>query len=266
MLDYFIGFKAVSRDFTVHEYGEEQCVKGYTFGPYVRHTYFLHYVYSGKGTFEAEGKKYYLKKGQMFLICPGQVTIYKADDEDPWFYRWIAFDGPASTSLLDSAKLSRKNPIFTDGSDKAAGEVLKTMVMGGHMSFYKTMSLFWLLADAMCKEVKEAVSSYEYVDRVKSHIHSHYMENVSVKDMALAVGIDRSYLSRLFKEREGVSPQKYLIKYRIGMAKSLLQTTSLPISDISRMVGYPDPMDFSKIFKAYEGMSPAKWRKILPFK
>lgn len=261
MLDYFTGFKNISGDFTVHEYGEERCRKGYAFGPYIRQTYFLHYIYEGKGTFEAEGKVYNIRKGQMFLICPGQVTVYKADEEEPWFYRWISFGGGGAGILLNSAGLCEDDPIFTDDSSMKVGSVLKEIVDGGHMSFCKTMSLFWKLADAMVNNMKQVSFAGGYVERTKSHIHSYYMENINIGGIAAQIGIDRSYLSRLFKEREGVSPQKYMILYRVRLAKSLLQTTDMPVSDIARMVGYSDAMDFSKIFKRYTGVSPVNWRK-----
>ncbi len=261
VLDYFTGFDGVSRDFTVHEYGEEQCKKGYAFGPYIRQAYFLHYVYSGKGVFEAEGKTYHLQKGQMFLICPGQLTYYKADDDDPWLYRWVSFDGGSSRMLLNSAHLSEKSPIFTDDEEMHAGRALEKMVSEGSVSFCRTMALFWDFADKISRGMSVRKNSNEYVERTKAYIHSHYMEEVSVHEMAESMGIDRSYLSRLFHKYEGISPQEYLIMYRLGLAKSLLTETKLHISEVAKMVGYSDAMDFSKIFKQKIGETPSHFRK-----
>ncbi len=258
---YWTGFGNISGDFTVREYGEEQCAKGYAFGPYIRNSYFIHYVYSGRGFFEAEGKHYDLSPGQIFLICPGQITYYKADDAEPWLYRWISFDGGYCQTLLRSAGLSISSPIFTDFPDGAAGNALKKIVDGGQLPFCSLMSLFWEFAAALGRGECKTGSAGEYVRMVKAYIHSHYMESVTISSIASHIGIDRSYLCRLFKAAEGVSPKEYLISYRLNLAKSLFSETSYSVSEVARLVGYSDALDFSKIFKSRFGMPPSDWIK-----
>lgn len=262
MLGYFTGYGSISGDFTIHEYGEEQCSRGYAFGPYVRSAYFLHYICSGKGVFESRGKRYELSAGQMFLICPGDLTYYKADDNDPWFYRWISFDGGYSQLLLRSAGLDAENPIFNDNNFKA-GNALSRIVSEGRMSFCRLMSLFWAFADAISVQDGKTHSGGKknYAALAKAYMHSHYMEDISVSEIAAVLGVDRSYLSRLFKEAEGVSPQEYLIAYRLRLAKSFLRETDFSIGNIARLVGYSAQIDFSKIFKSREGVSPRTWRE-----
>jgi AraC-like DNA-binding protein len=57
-----------------------------------------------------------------------------------------------------------------------------------------------------------------------------------------------------------ISPQQYLINYRLEKARNLLKSTNLSISEISEQVGYPDPLSFSKIFKMYYKISPTEYR------
>ncbi len=71
--------------------GTEKCAAGHTYGPAVREYYLIHYVTSGKGTFQADGKEYRLTSGDMFLIRPQQVTTYLADQKEPWSYIWVGF-------------------------------------------------------------------------------------------------------------------------------------------------------------------------------
>ncbi len=259
MRDYFTDFENLSGDFRIYEYGEEQCPKGYGFGPYIRQTYFFHYIYSGKGVFRAGEREYRLRAGQMFLIFPGQLTYYEADAEDPWFYRWIAFDGSLCEALLCSAGLSEECPIFDDDASCPAGEALKKIVDGGVTSYARLMSDFWNFAAALPQERTSA--SNRHLRRAKTYIHSHYMEPLSVRQIADAVNIDRSYLCKLFKEHEDVSPQEYLIGYRMRVAQSLLLDTDYNISTVARLVGYEDPLNFSRRFSSRIGLSPYKWRK-----
>ena len=77
---------AISLDYC----GREDCIKGWKFGPYVRESYVIHMVKKGKGTFTIAGKTYELGPGQAFIIRPGEETTYRADDDDPWSYMWMA--------------------------------------------------------------------------------------------------------------------------------------------------------------------------------
>ena len=69
--------------------GRENCAPEWTFGPYVREHYVIHVVKAGCGTYSLRNREFRLTAGQMFLIYPGEVTLYKADAEDPWSYSWI---------------------------------------------------------------------------------------------------------------------------------------------------------------------------------
>ena len=73
--------------------GEQACPPGHSFGPNVRNYTLLHYVITGRGTFYARNQAFPVGPGQVFLILPGEVTTYQADENDPWQYRWIGFNG-----------------------------------------------------------------------------------------------------------------------------------------------------------------------------
>lgn len=89
-----------------------------------------------------------------------------------------------------------------------------------------------------------------------------YSDKVTVSQIAHYIGLDRSYLSSIFKKYLDTSIQEYLIQYRINKACDLFYNKELNISDISRSVGYDDPLLFSKIFKKYKGISPKKYRSM----
>ena len=85
-------------DLRLFQYGWEQCAPLHSFGPFVRNHFLFHYVISGKGYLDANGsdgvtRRYTLEPDQGFLICPGQVNTYCADERDPWKYAWLEFGG-----------------------------------------------------------------------------------------------------------------------------------------------------------------------------
>ena len=64
----------------------------------------------------------------MFLISPNQLTYYKADDSDPWLYRWIEFNGSMSQSILKSVSLNESTPIYTDDENNSIGNALCNII------------------------------------------------------------------------------------------------------------------------------------------
>ena len=54
---------------------------------------------------------------------------------------------------------------------------------------------------------------------------------------------------------------KYILEIRIRNAQTLLETTDYSVANIASMIGYDNPMYFSRMFRKAKGMSPAKYRK-----
>ena len=77
------------------------------------------------------------------------------------------------------------------------------------------------------------------------------MENITVDDIAAALGLSRSYFSKLVKKMTQKSPQEYLLAYRINKSCALLRTTELSIGEIALLVGYSNQFHFSRAFKNY---------------
>ena len=81
-------------DLTIYQYGYEKCEPLHSFGPYVRNNYLFHYVISGKGCLHANDEKgdatfYDIEAGNGFIIEPGYVNTYYADNDQPWEYVWL---------------------------------------------------------------------------------------------------------------------------------------------------------------------------------
>lgn len=83
---------------------------------------------------------------------------------------------------------------------------------------------------------------------------------LDVPALARRVGMSQNYLARRFRERYGVTMQRYLLRARIEHAQLLLTDTTLPIKDIATRVGLPDPQHFNKQFRRVAGASPSAMR------
>lgn len=99
------------------------------------------------------------------------------------------------------------------------------------------------------------------VRRLDSYIQSHYTKRLSTNMLASEFGLVPSYLSRLFREYKGITPNHYIQEIRIGRAEELLvNCPSIMTKDIALMVGYTDPSYFSKVFKKSTGLYPSEYR------
>ena len=97
-------------------------------------------------------------------------------------------------------------------------------------------------------------------------VHKKYIKfnysTIKVNDIANYIGINRSYLTTLFKKKLNVSPQQYLVTFRLQKAAELLKTTNMNITEIADAIGYESPLTFSKMFKQTYGVSPLHYRKL----
>ncbi|WP_145049209.1 PocR ligand-binding domain-containing protein [Paenibacillus xylanexedens] len=120
------------------------------------------------------------------------------------------------------------------------------------------------IADAYLKtSPNEAESANPVLQPAFEYIHSHKSEQVSLKHMAELCHLSPSYFSRLFAKETGENFTTYLAKLKIKWAKQLLEITDMPVSQISDELGFNESGYFIKIFKKFEEITPALYRKYI---
>ena len=104
------------------------------------------------------------------------------------------------------------------------------------------------------------VANYDQIVReVKNYIEQHY-QDASQNEAAALVGMSSGYLSRIFKEKSGKGFMEYLTEVRMKKACELLDNIQFKSYDVAYYVGYDNPKNFSRAFKAYLGMTPKEYR------
>ncbi|WP_160689193.1 helix-turn-helix domain-containing protein [Clostridium sp. C2-6-12] len=99
-------------------------------------------------------------------------------------------------------------------------------------------------------------------DDVKDYIKENIASELEQEKVAGNFGLSVYYFSRTFKEVTGTNFSDYINKCRIDVAKELLSTGEMNVKEVCFKVGYNDPNYFSKVFKKYEGISPANYKII----
>lgn len=254
-------------DLRFYEMGRQKCPPGYGYGPIIRDKYILHYIISGEGRLEMDGKTIPVHAKQAFVIPPGVLGYYEADRKQPWYYVWMQFHGPKAIELLQKAGITRKNPIFTPNASCDELEKCLLDMLDVPMAEYRCMGklyeFFQQLIDLSANQpqtAEKADPALQYIRTVIKYISEKYSEPIRIQEIADYCGLDRTYLGKIFKNATGYTPQKYLIMFRMKKAGQLLTETDIPIQHVSYSVGYNDPLSFSKVFRQEMGVSPTEYR------
>ena len=93
-------------------------------------------------------------------------------------------------------------------------------------------------------------------------VQEHYTDqNLSLEDVAQAIGQNKTYVSRMFRLHSGRRYIDYLSDLRLNRAAELLAHSDLQIREITHLVGYWDSVSFQKKFRAAFGVNPSEYRR-----
>lgn len=261
-------------DLSLYQCGFEKCSPLHSYGPYIRNHYLFHYILSGSGTFtfdlpDGSQQTCRLHGGEGFMIFPHQVTTYFADQEHPWEYVWVEFDGLKASEYLTLSGITATTPLYRSNDKKLTRELKDELLyIAGNPEkspLHLIGHLYLFLDDLMNSSaarknrIKESLADY-YIREAISFLEQYYQNDISVEDLARFCGLNRSYFSKIFREKMGRTPQEFLIHYRMDKAAAMLRLTSLSIGDISNAVGYHNQLHFSRAFKNTYDISPRQWR------
>ena len=263
-------------DLTLFQYGWENCAPLHSYGPAKRNHYLFHFIFGGKGYLSSNDSAgqthlYKLEANQGFLICPGQVNTYYADEKTPWEYAWLEFDGVKALEYMEMAGLGWDRPVY-HLKKREEGALLKEELMAivdnPYRSSINQIGHLYLFFDALIRSSvnrKTVVQSGKmrdtYIKEAISFIEMNYGRAISVEDIADFCNINRSYLNRLFKESTGKTLQNFLMYYRMNRAAELLKVSELTVNEIGKRCGYQNQLHFSRAFKTIFGLSPMQWKK-----
>lgn len=149
---------------------------------------------------------------------------------------------------------------------KLAQDAADEQTYGYELLVRNYLSSMWLL---LCQEADEKLTAKKVVkssgeDRLKDmmrYIQAHYMEKVSLKDIAYAANISEREALRTFRANLDITPFTYLMEYRLRMATVQLTETEAPVSQIAYDCGFSSPSYFGKEFREAMGCTAQEYRK-----
>lgn len=115
---------------------------------------------------------------------------------------------------------------------------------------------------SLMAETKFNQNYSEYTKKAIGYIQKNYKNNISLNEVAEYIGLNSSYLSRVFKEDCGMGFVEYLNNIRVGYAKQIIETGSVKLKDIVKEVGFNNYTYFFKVFKDILNMTPLEYEKM----
>lgn len=157
--------------------------------------------------------------------------------------------------LISQIGLALKIEVETDGLDSSLyAESMATALSAHLLRHYSTRG--HLLRDF------EGLPRYK-LHQATEYINEYLTENITLPELADAVGMSRYYFSRLFKQSTGLTPHQYLIQRRLEKAIQLLANTDLAIADIALQVGFASHSHLTKVFRQHLSVTPKMYRQML---
>lgn len=215
---------------------------------------------SGEGEICIDEEIYVLGPGCVVYKLPSEHHAYQSRTGD-WELRWFTFDGPGVEAFIRGYGYPR---LLTGAGTCPNGLFLEIEQGLREMSPFSQRNLV-----AVAARILALAGGRQTADNGPGRVVSRFIElvqngysnpAVNVNVLADRVGIHRSTLSRLFREKMLIAPGEYLVRFRVQRALSLLRESDRPVSEVAAMVGIPEPGYFCRMIRRAIGMSPTAYR------
>ena len=234
-----------------------------------RRDYQILYVANGKTHFWFDGREEIVSAGHMVLYKPDEIQKYVYYLEDNPEVFWIHFTGSDVKNILAYHGISLDEHVFYCGVLPDYKALFRKIIQELQLCRYGyedyIASLFndiLLLVDRQQHEQKKATGNVqEQIEHAAAYFNENYNTKISIDDYAESLHISTNWFIHNFKQYAGMSPAQYILSLRMVNAQSLLERTTYNIKEISEIVGYENPLYFSRVFKKEIGKSPTQYRK-----
>lgn len=225
---------------------------------------------AGSGFCKTSTDSFFLAPRQFVIIPAGTPHEYGADDKEPWTILWCHFTGSYGNILTRNLSLSRAPYGIAPCAHGETGtlfelafDVMRRGFSIEHLTVASALMRAVLTVLAFDNpELNDGAGRHanRHVEAAVEFINRNMDKSITVDGIAKVVGLSTSRLTQLFRDHVGESPKRYVRRERLLRACHYLDSTDAPISQISELVGYPDPLHFSRLFRQVLGRSPRQYR------
>lgn len=218
---------------------------------------------SGSGEVTIDGRTTLVTPGTCAVIPPFTPHDYSASEDDPWTIWWMHIRGADVPDLVGGMLAAEGSLTRLRTIDRVAAlfdELVTTLE--GRLSPIHLLAASGIAWNLLTRITVDSVlpASGSPLERAMRYLESRVESTIPVPELAAIVGLSPSHLSALFREATGGGPGAFHTALKMGRARTLLDTTSLPVADVAAAVGYSDPLYFSRHFRRIHGVNPSTYR------
>ena len=231
----------------------------------------LLYIASGKAHF-------YFNKDEDTVVTAGHMVVYRPKEPQKYVYYgadktevyWVHFTGSNVTNILRSYGISDDMRVINTGTSLEYTRIFKQMIQELQRCQINYEELLVLLLKQIFISIqRQMVKEYQLknvfwdreMENAMQYFNDNYNTEINVKEYASSRGMSVSWFIRNFKQYTNTTPMQYIVSIRVSNAQILLETSNYNITEIGNIVGYDNPLYFSRIFKKQKGTSPSEYRK-----
>ncbi len=223
----------------------------------------LYLLKNGRASVSCKQYQIDLVPGKLYLFPNGRFFDYSCTDKIELFWVHFTIEFIPGLSVFNSF-----TPQVSIDLQAGQAELFESIISdldktttAGMMQKYANMLA--LLSDFFPSDIHKTLPSrqdFEHFRVVSEYLNKYPERQFDLKQLARMVNLHPTYFSNRFKKIFGVPPLHFLIVIRMEKARTLLLNTNLSVSEIGRQCGYADEFFFSRTFKKYMDISPAKIR------
>ncbi|MFA7343720.1 MAG: helix-turn-helix domain-containing protein [Terrimicrobiaceae bacterium] len=204
----------------------------------------LQWTRHGAGFFELEGRRQPVPESTAFLALVPESSAYgyPAGGRSPWVFSWLNVYGDFGVSLWRGFR-EKFGAVLPLAPASQAGLVLQHLLQRvatradtDRFQIGELAYSFYLKWWAQLEQPRSGDGSS--LDHAIRYCREHFLEPVTIKELADRAHLSREHFTREFQARLGISPGRFLRRERLGAARSLLKSSPLPLDEVARRSGF----------------------------
>jgi AraC-like DNA-binding protein len=225
-------------------------------------------TFAGWGHFELYGQRpRRVPAGTAFIaLMPSRHRYYLPPESPGWTFGWISIYHPY---VLDRMRkqVAASGPLVEVRPDSPLAAMVVRLIRGAIKKDFRDRfdvesALFqFLIACEQCVHSARSNAGERLLDEVRSRVTEALPHAFDVKGLAAAYGMSRTHFSHYFRAQTGLTPARFVAEVRVELAARLLTDTRAPLKQVAQDCGFADANYFCKVFRRFQHMSPAAYRR-----
>ena len=233
----------------------------------------LHFVLDGELSHRLRNQTHIARKNDAILLNLATPVAYQNESSKPTRFYGLLFDGRGMNHVFNELDAASQ-PVFRNLNRRRLIATFRELVLviAEEPRWYEPMvsalvarllAELFVVRPPIVPKMSASLQPFSAsvpVCHVLNCIARRYHRPWTLKELCAATGVSLHHLSRLFKRETGYSPKRFLNRYRIEHAKTLLAETQLGVEQVAQAVGFGNPKYFARLFRQLHGLSPRAYR------